>query len=363
MKIVLFLPDISRIGGVEHVVANRSALFAEMENSEVIILSCFNTNSTSPYTIHPKVKLLNLQVPIYPSNPIRKISWYLSLLKPLTTFLITEKPDIIFAEGSYLCSTLSLIKNKTLVKAGCEHIGFQSLNSIHKGLCRFLYPRLDLLVVLTQNDRIHYSKFLKNVIAIPNFINSSSELLPDLDSKIIVSAGRLEFQKGFDRLIKAFALIVQRYPDWSLVIHGEGIERTKLEDLCKKLQLETKVSFPGTSHNLLLEFSKASIFVMSSRFEGFPMVLIEAMSSRLPCISYNCSGPDEIIDNGINGILVNQNSIKQLAEKIVFLIENHDKRKELSNQAILKAELYSAPKLRTQWAEILANIDKSKVRN
>ena len=331
-----------------------------MENCEVIILSCFNTNPSSHYTIHPKVKLISLQVPVYPSNPIKKIFWYLSLVKPLAAFLKLEKPDIIFAEGSYLCSTLSLVKNKALIKAGCEHIGFKSLNSLHKRLTKLLYPKLDLLIVLTKNDKTHYSKFLKNVIAIPNFIDKVTDSILDLRNKIIVSAGRLEQQKGFDMLIKAFAIVREQHPDWSLVIHGEGIEREKLESLCQTLHIERNVSLPGMSSNLPAEFNKASIFSMSSRFEGFPMVLIEAMASGLPCISFNCSGPDEIINDGVNGLLVNEGDIKQFAEKIIFLIENPEKRMELSKQAILKADKYTAPQVRTRWLEVLKDIHKFK---
>jgi glycosyltransferase involved in cell wall biosynthesis len=161
-------------------------------------------------------------------------------------------------------------------------------------------------------------------------------------------------------LIKAFAIVREQHPDWSLVIHGEGIEREKLESLCQTLHIERNVSLPGMSSNLPAEFNKASIFSMSSRFEGFPMVLIEAMASGLPCISFNCSGPDEIINDGVNGLLVNEGDIKQFAEKIIFLIENPEKRMELSKQAILKADKYTAPQVRTRWLEVLKDIHKFK---
>ncbi|HXH99790.1 MAG TPA: glycosyltransferase family 4 protein [Sphingobacteriaceae bacterium] len=353
MNILLFLPDISRRGGVERVVANLANLFITWPGYKVTVLSCFNTNTGTPYHIHPNVGIECLNARKYPAAAIKKMHWYVNLAKPLSDYLNTNPHDFVLANGSYLCTTLSLTVANGAVKIGCEHIGHHSVNLLHKIIRRVLYPRLDKLVVLTAKDRIFFSRFLNNVTCIPNFLENQPEQQPQLTEKVIISAGRLSHQKGFDLLLGAFAKVSKTYPDWRLVIYGEGEERAKLEDRARKLEITKLVELPGETEMLAEKFSTAAFFVMSSRYEGFPMTLLEAMQAGLACISFNCSGPDEIIDHNTNGILVEQGDVQKLAEAVTKLIADEEKRKQIAENARRKIMEYTVGNIGKKWEELL----------
>ena len=169
-------------------------------------------------------------------------------------------------------------------------------------------------------------------------------------------------QKGFDRLIPAWSIVSKKHPDWTLSIYGDGMRR----------QLEQQIEELGIAPNCLLEHSvpdivekycESSIFVLSSRYEGFGMVIIEAMACGVPPVSFTCPcGPRDIINDGKDGLLVENGDIKGLAEKICYLIEHEDVRKEMGRSARTSVERFKIEHIAQQWKELFESVLESRNR-
>jgi glycosyltransferase involved in cell wall biosynthesis len=176
-------------------------------------------------------------------------------------------------------------------------------------------------------------------------------------SKRIVAAGRLTHQKNFVSLVRAFSVVAAKHPDWSLDIYGEGVQRQMLEQEIEQLGLNGVVNLCGYTPNLSLAYSKASIFVLSSMYEGQPSVMLEAMSCGLPVVSYACPcGPRDIISDGKDGFLVPVNDEKQLADRICYLIEHEDVRLQMGAAAIEKSRQFSLDKIMARWTSLFDSL-------
>ena len=169
----------------------------------------------------------------------------------------------------------------------------------------------------------------------------------------VISVGRLEKQKDFVTLIKAYKKVAALYPDWKLKIYGQGNRKDELQGLIERENLTTNIRLCGVTHTPFLEMKKAKIFVLSSFYEGFPNVLCEAMHAGLPCVSTKCEcGPSELINDGKNGFLVQIGNINQMAEKIIALIENEKLRSSMGEEAERSTERLSREVICQKWREL-----------
>jgi glycosyltransferase involved in cell wall biosynthesis len=165
--------------------------------------------------------------------------------------------------------------------------------------------------------------------------------------------GRLELQKGFDLLLRAFAQCVHAHPGWTLDIVGEGSEGDRLRALAEDLKIGSKVVLRGVIKDTERILREADLFVLSSRYEGFPMALLEAMASGLPVVSFDCrSGPREMIHDGVNGVLVAPNDVEALAKAMDRLMSADDERERLGEQAVGVAEKFSLAKINQMWRSV-----------
>ena len=166
----------------------------------------------------------------------------------------------------------------------------------------------------------------------------------------MISAGRLTSQKGFERLISVWKEVNKRYPDWSLAIYGTGEDEEALRDQIKEAQLESVITINPPTPEIYTKMQESSIFVFPSRYEGFGLVLIEAMINGLPCISFDCPyGPSEIIKSGNDGFLIPNGNIQAMADKICFLIENENVRKEMGEKARKSVMRYTPENIMLLW--------------
>jgi len=173
-----------------------------------------------------------------------------------------------------------------------------------------------------------------------------------------IAMGRLVPQKGFDLLIEAFASLAATHPAWDLVIWGEGPERPALEALVGHYGLEGRVSLPGFSHQVAEEYATAELFVLSSRYEGFALVLLEAMASGLPCVAFDCpSGPGELIDDEVNGILVPVGDVGGLADAMNRLMGAPAERDRFGRTAVAVRDQFSAARIMSEWDALLADVN------
>jgi glycosyltransferase involved in cell wall biosynthesis len=243
------------------------------------------------------------------------------------------------------------------VKVGQEHMNFSAHRSAVKRAIKRRYPKLDALVVLTEHDREEYSRVLGDSVPverIPNAVPRLDGPTSPLTAKTVLAAGRLMRQKDFGRLIRAFDLVVQKNPDWQLRICGRGPRRRALEALIDERGLGESVVLAGAVPNLGEEMANASMLAMSSRFEGFPMVLLEAMSKGLPVASFDVpTGPRDIIDDRRNGLLVPHQDVPALAAAINELIEDEELRRRCGEGALETAERYRMAVVGPQWERLL----------
>jgi glycosyltransferase involved in cell wall biosynthesis len=172
--------------------------------------------------------------------------------------------------------------------------------------------------------------------------------------KEILAMGRLSHEKGFDLLLEAWSLAVERLPDWSLRIVGDGKMRGELVQQASRLEIEDQVTFAPFSEDPFSLYSECGVFVLSSRFEGLPFVLIEAMTCGAACISFDCpNGPREVIKNGVNGVLVPAEKVEALANAMVKLGENPMLRQRLGEAAQSVSKPFSEPRVVARWQEVL----------
>lgn len=174
--------------------------------------------------------------------------------------------------------------------------------------------------------------------------------------KIVVAAGRLEKQKGFDLLLQAWSKIEHNHPGWNLEIYGQGSEENNLKTLIKDLGIKN-VSLCGRTNDIKSKFAESSIFALSSRFEGFGLVIVEAESMGLPIVSFDCPmGPSEIVDDGENGYLVSPNDIDAFAEKLSLLMENEEIRDRFGRESLNVAKRFRKEVIFPKWIELIESI-------
>jgi glycosyltransferase involved in cell wall biosynthesis len=267
--------------------------------------------------------------------------------------LISTRPGLNVAAADFVPAGVKLV--------GQEHMNFLSHRPGLRARIERKYPKLDALVVLTEGDLADYRRMLAGtgvrVERIPNALPVLDGKMADPGAKLVLAAGRLRLQKGFDLLIRAWADVAEKHPDWRLRIFGGGEERPALERLVGELGLGEQVSLMGATRKLQEELPKGSFFVLSSRYEGFGMVILEAMVHGLPVVTFDCPrGPGDIVSNGADGIVVPDGDVPGLAHAISELIEDEDKRRAYGAAAPAKARQYALENIGPMWDKLLREL-------
>ncbi|MQA83724.1 MAG: glycosyltransferase [Streptosporangiales bacterium] len=254
----------------------------------------------------------------------------------------------------------------TLAPPGVITVGQEHMNlGVHKpGLRKAIkrnYGRLDALAVLTDRDRSSYEPLLRSaptrLVRIPNAVPRLAGGTAQYDSKVVVAAGRLTNQKGFDLLVRAWAQVKPAYPDWTLRIYGSGPWREKLQRMISEHALGENVHLMGRTNHMGEELAKGSIYALSSRFEGFAMVVIEAMSKALPMVAFDCpTGPADVIVAGENGALIKPGDIEGFAAALMEFMDDESKRRRCGMNAQETARTYDLDVVGTQWNELFADL-------
>lgn len=358
-KVSIFVLDISQFGGIEKVVTILANNLVFMEQYEVEIISLFRTNSVPVFNIDKKVRIRY----VYEGEPIDIRSNFLKIIEKCRSIGRQEKLDILITAG------MGYVPITWLAFKPTKHIAWEHSNiTIGKSFGLVWFGRriakkyLDNIVVLSKRDLKNYNRKFKGKLNIKQIYNpiefSLSNSIYNSSAKKIISSGRLTKQKGFDILLDVANIVFSEYPEWTWDIYGEGVEREALEGKLLNLGLEKNVFIRGFVENILPVYDNYSFFVLTSRYEGFGLVITEAQSRKLPVVSFDCnSGPSELILDGVNGYLVEDGNIRQMANKIIDLIKNKDKRLDFSKKAIYDKEKFSLNNFLNSWVDVIESKD------
>jgi glycosyltransferase involved in cell wall biosynthesis len=294
----------------------------------------------------------------YPQCSLRTDLRLVQALRDIRSgILITTRPAF-----NLLATTLA---PRSVVSIGQEHMNFHAHRPALAADIRRRYDRLDALVVLTRADERDYASAIRTtVVRIPNALPRMDGGIADGSAKVVAAAGRLTSQKGFDLLIDAFAPVARRHPDWELRIYGSGREREPLRRRIEAHGLTENARLMGPAQRLGEELAKASVFALSSRFEGFGIVIVEAMSKGLAVAGFDCPrGPGEIIEHDRNGLLVPAGDAAALTRALLVLVENEPLRRRLASAALETARGYEMAAIGARWDELLARAVHSSSSN
>ena len=356
MKIAFLIQDITTKGGTERTTCCLANEFAK-HNHTVSIVSVFKNELAIKYFLNSNVEIIYLTHKEYNlkmglGKRLGLIIKQHSLVKQCQTLLTA---DVII--GQKILASLLLwrggLSNKSVA---CEHFKFEMYNKFTRTMRNLLYTQFRQVVVLTENDEKKFTRILKNVSVIPNMISVNATKSAGADSKRMISVGRLHPQKGYDLLLQALPRVFDQAPDWTLDIFGEGEDYEKLIELCRHLKLTQYVHFKGYTSNIEQEYAHAALYIMSSRFEGFPMVLLEAAACQLPIVSFQCpEGPETILANG-GGLLVPPENSIELGKTILKVIKEDQLRAQLRNETIKITETYSPTIIYEKWMNLFRRI-------
>ncbi len=350
MKITILISDITRTGGTERSVVTLANMLHK-SNYEVTIASLTKSESENIfYSIEPEISIRFLDNTKIPNNFIKKIVWCISTVFLLRKFNRSNSSDFFMATGHNFNWLLPFIKtNKKTKTVACEHIVYDSIPNISKFFMSMTYRYIDHIVVLSEKAKVSYSKYSK-VSIIPNALPFESKTQSLLINPEIILVGRLSPEKGLERLVIIGKIIKQNYPNWKIVLVGDGDIRENLKGLYKEAGLENFIEFKGVIKDMKQAYLNASIYIMTSRYEAFPMVLLEAQSCGLPIVSFDCpEGPSQIIHNDEDGYLIEDDDYDTFTEQLMKLMENHDLRKKMGEQSYKNSKLYSVDSIIKKW--------------
>lgn len=356
MNLVYIVEDFSENGGVERIVSMKANLLAQKYYHQVTLISVYQDQRPQLYPLDKNINLLHLKVP-FASKANNRI---IQLCNRAKTLLIAAhrlnkaikhiNPDVIFFTTT-LGALLLPLCNTHAKKIYESHLArsYTPYNSLFKWMER----KADTIVCLTEDDAKEY-KLAQNVIVISNFIHLPNSTVKDYNCKKAIAVGRLEEQKGFDRLINCWAAIAKQHPDWHLDIYGEGSLHDKLQQQISCLKLNHQITLCGRKENMMEIYLNYSLHVMSSRYEGQGIVLIEAQACGLPSVTFDFKyGAKDIIRNGINGLLVEQGNEEAFSNAICKMLSSTQLREEYGRNAIQISKAYSEEHIFEKWLNLL----------
>ncbi|MFF0725568.1 glycosyltransferase family 4 protein [Streptomyces sp. NPDC004134] len=265
--------------------------------------------------------------------------------------LVTTRPSLNILAAQHASTDV--------VRVGQEHMNLATHHPDVRAAITRLYSRFDAVAVLTERDREEYARLLPGtrVVCIPNAVHTGAKRQSTYANRIAIAAGRLKNQKGFDFLIPAFAQAVATRPDWQLRIFGTGDKEPQLRRLIEQHHVYNHAFLMGFTARLDDELAKASMFVLSSRFEGLPMVMIESMTHGLPVVSYDCpTGPADVLTDGREGLLVPPKNVDALAVAMGQMMDDEGMRADMGMAALAKSRMYAPEAVHPRWEELFASL-------
>ena len=356
MNIIYVIEDYSENGGVERIVSDKANTLSTQYHHNVTLISVYRDNRKEQFKLDDGINLIHLDVPFAK----RTNNSIIRLLSRLYTIIIAIirlnkeikrlHPDIIFFTTTLGAILLPFCHTKAR-KIYESHLA-RNFNPFNK-LFILTEIKAERIICLTSGDAKEY-KHAKRVDIIPNYINEVKSHVEDYSVKKAIAVGRLENQKGFDILIDCWKEISRQYPDWQLDIYGEGSCREELQQQIYSLELGDRVKLCGRNDNIIEVYPQYSLHLMTSRYEGLPMTLIEAQACGLPSIIFDFQyGGSDIISNEHNGIILEQGNCLKYIEAAMKIMSSEELRKEYGKNSLEIGKRYSKGNIFSKWIELV----------
>lgn len=373
MKILYCIAGTRHSGGMERVLANKANWLVQ-HGYEVMIVTTDQQGEPPFFALDKRISCYDLGIGYEENNGksfLNKLIHYpikqFRHKKRLNTLLQQLKPDITV---SMMCNDVSFLPK---MKDGSKKIleihfsKYKRLQYGRKGIWRIadIYRskqeekqvrRFHRFVVLTDEDKGYWGN-LPNIEVIPNARTYNPPTTAMLNTKRVIAVGRYTHQKGFERLIEAWNLICRQHPDWHLDIIGDGEDRPQLQELIEHYNIGTQITLCPPTKNMDAVYREASIVAMSSRYEGLPMILLEAQAYGLPIVSFACKcGPADVVTDGVDGFLVPEGDVESLASKLTTVIEDDALRQQMGRAARIASERYAEDVVMKKWIELFERV-------
>lgn len=383
MKIAYCLNSIRGGGGIERVTIKKANSLAKIEGNQVFVLVTDHKRGQIGDVLNEKVTLIDLDVNYYDDDWQKGWKSRVSQLRKkkehkekLRETLNRINPDVVIAVGQSEKFFLikGFLKNTSTVYIRELHFATNYRILLAKSLKERMIGRIqnffdfqlmgrlyDAIICLTPQDYYAKWKGRSNAYVIPNPLTVAfPQEVGKKDHTTIIALGRLSAEKNFTALISAFSKIAKRYPDWKVEIYGSGPEHDRLQKIISTLNIQNQVCLKGHTSDVGEKLASADFYVLTSKTEGFPLVLLEAMAHGLPVISYDCPfGPSFIIQPE-NGILVPLNDEEQLSKSMEYFMREHEVRKKMGHHARLRAQEFLPEIIAQQWMTLFNNLISQK---
>jgi glycosyltransferase involved in cell wall biosynthesis len=358
MNLILFISSL-KAGGAERVLTHLANHWAEKE-WRITIITTWPIEKDF-YSLNAQIKRISLNEGGSSSSAVEALKSNWNKLKKLRAHIKAKNPDAILAflpDSGVLSLIASAFLGKKIIVSERNNATEQSLSLFWRILRRLTYPFANATVFVSNGVEKDFQwlpaekRFVINnpvLYATPAPVEHAVSRSPQ-----ILSVGRLTRQKGYDLLIEAFAKIALDHPEWNLLVVGEGPDREKLEHYVQTLHLKDRIRFYGTHSDPRELMHESGLFVLSSRYEGFPNVLLEAMSTGMPAISFDCPyGPSDIIRHGRNGLLVPPENVTALANAMKDMINNSALREKLGSAAKDDSARFDINEIAGHWEKLI----------
>ncbi len=381
MRIMYILRSFAVKAGTERVISDKMN-YLSGKGHKVSMVTYEQGKHPHAFPLIPDIQHYNIDAPFFTLGKYPLWKRYIKTLqmrhhfaKSLQQTIDKEQPDILIAT-TYSMKLLDIVlKVKTSAHRLLEsHVAsytvrktfdfrnrpfLRRIAALYDEMVFSRLKRFEKVIALTQGDAKDWSKYTKNVMVIPNPVTFYPETVKQHDGSghRIICVGRIHEQKGFDMLIQAFAMIADKCPEWHIDIFGNGEDEQMLLEEIHKHQLDGRIVINKPTNHIYEEYQDSDFFVLSSRYEGYPLVLNEAMSCGIPCVAFRCKyGPEDAITHGVNGLLAEDGNVEDLAQQILWMIEHPTERLAMGEKARTDTYRYLLETIMFQWEKLFNSL-------
>ncbi len=369
MKIVYCILGTFNSGGMERVLANKANYLAQL-GFEVTIITSDQDNRKPYFDLDPRINQIDLGINYTENNNsglLKKLFAYPKKQalhkKKLEEHLKSIKPNITISLFDHEVDLLPKIDDGSKKIVEIHFSRFKRMQYGRTGIWRLIdqfrskrdlriVQEYDRFVVLTEEDKAYWGE-IPNIVVIPNANSFQIQEKSSLDSQKVIAVGRYDYQKRFEDLIESWKIVQQKEPNWQLNIYGKGPEKDALQQLIDHSLLNDSVFLREPVRDIDKKYSESSMIVMTSRYEGLPMALLEGQAAGLPMVSYACKcGPRDIIKEGVNGFLLEEGDKEGVANKILTIIRDKELRDEMGRNSFEMSKNFSEEVVMNKWIQL-----------